>query len=362
MSDDAVLYGLFIRLRQQGMRLAVRDYLDGLRALRLGFGVSSRGNLQQLCTALWVRTDEDRRRLALMFAELETPTDEDVQRLIGAAPTGQSNRPTKNTGPHRQESFAQPSPQKGRSEESRSVTFDRPGGDGIALPRSNIRLDCPESFVLTPPAIVDSRSLVVAWRRMWIARRTGPRTELDIQATISTLTHRGGLVEPRLVAPRRNLASLTILIDASRSMAPWLDVIPHFETSLRQSRLAKSAIYYFDNVPSSQLFQTSRLTSPVPLQEVLFLHSGSPVLVFSDGGAARGRITRQRIIGTRDFIKNAKARLYPFAWINPVPRNRWPSTSFEQIGHLSGLSTFELTEEGLIQAVDVLRGKREVRR
>ena len=63
MSDTLppLLLGLFRELKAAGVPVGVRDYLDGLEALRLGFGQGSRAALRELAIALWGRSDEERR-------------------------------------------------------------------------------------------------------------------------------------------------------------------------------------------------------------------------------------------------------------------------------------------------------------
>jgi uncharacterized protein with von Willebrand factor type A (vWA) domain len=102
---------------------------------------------------------------------------------------------------------------------------------------------------MIPRTPVTLRALVIAWRRFRLAQRTGPRTELDIAATIAEKCRRGRLIEPALVAARRNQARLVLLVDASASMEPWRPLSRLLAESLDRSQLAHAALYFFDNVP-----------------------------------------------------------------------------------------------------------------
>ncbi len=75
MSDTLppLLLGLFRELKAHGVPVGVRDYLDGVEALRLGFGQDSRAALRDLAVALWGRSDEERRLISRWFDVLPAP-------------------------------------------------------------------------------------------------------------------------------------------------------------------------------------------------------------------------------------------------------------------------------------------------
>ena len=70
-----LLLGLFRELKANGVPVGVRDYLDGIEALRLGFGQDDRAALRDLAIALWSRSDEERRVINRWFDVLPAPDD-----------------------------------------------------------------------------------------------------------------------------------------------------------------------------------------------------------------------------------------------------------------------------------------------
>jgi uncharacterized protein with von Willebrand factor type A (vWA) domain len=146
-------------------------------------------------------------------------------------------------------------------------------------------------------------------------------------------------------------------MDVSPSMAPWRSLNRLLAESLREGRLGLAARYYFHNVPD-RLFETETLTRPVPLDTAFEQTGASTLLVISDAGAARGRRNRGRIAATKALLEKIAGRWQPVAWANPMPRPRWPGTSAERIARFPGLAMSEMTEDGLVQAIDVLRGQR----
>ncbi|MBL8423918.1 MAG: hypothetical protein JNK06_10540 [Candidatus Accumulibacter phosphatis] len=78
MSDTArlasLLLGIFRELLANGVPLGVRDYLDALRALQLGFGQDGRQALRDLVLALWSRSDAEHRLITRWFDLVPVPT------------------------------------------------------------------------------------------------------------------------------------------------------------------------------------------------------------------------------------------------------------------------------------------------
>jgi hypothetical protein len=353
MEPELPLEKLFLHLvNDRGFPLTVRDYQDALRALSLGYGGRDRQSLLRLLETLWVRTEEESRQLNLLFREIPVPTDEEIAAWMGGEPG-----PSRETGGDRDED-AGPKEKPGEETQVPQIQFSAPTQSGLGLPQARIEPSGREPFILHPRPPVSLRSLIVTWRRFRRASRSGPKVELDLAATVAEQSRRGYLAEPVLVPARRNLARLVVLVDASPSMAAWRSLHPALAESLREGRLGLAALYWFHNVPDEQLYQTETLTGPVPVKDLLERHAGSTLLIVSDAGAARGRRDRERIEGTRQFLDRVSGPWQPIAWVNPMPRRRWKGTSAERIARFPSLTMTELSEDGLVQAIDLLRGRR----
>lgn len=353
MEPELPLERLFLHLvNDRGFSLTVRDYQDALRALALGYGGGDRQSLLHLLETLWVRSDEESRQLNLLFREIPLPTDEEI-----AAWTGEEVQTVQEAEEDRRESGGE---EETPSEETQvpQIQFSAPTQAGLGLPQAQADPSGREPFILHPRPPVSLRSLIVTWRRFRRASRSGPKVELDLAATIAEQSRRGFLAQPILVAARRNLARLVVLVDASPSMTAWRPLNSALAESLRESRLGLAALYYFHNVPDERLYARETLTGPVPVEELLERHSGSTLLIVSDAGAARGRRDRERIETTRQFLDRVSGQWQPVAWVNPMPRRRWKGTSADRIARFPSLSMTELTEDGLAQAIDILRGQR----
>lgn len=355
MNRGAVLRGVFLALRQQGLPLGVRDYLDALRALRAGFGAGRREALRALCETLWVRTEEERRVVRFMFDEFPFPTTEEVRELgaPGLPPARSQADGADVARPQGHRAHETPD----HEAETLPVEFVREGLPGsIDIPRARTAVDAAEAFVLSDRPAIPVRNLTTAWRRFRQPLRTGPPVELDVDATIAAKCRRGLVAEAVLIPARRNQAKLTILIDVSDSMLPWSGVRSILTESLAQGQLGAAAVYHFANVPSDPLFKEEDLFGPTKLATALRANPGSCLLVVSDAGASRGRCIPARVQHTADFLRRVRQSWSPVAWLNPMPLRRWQGSSAEQIARLPLLSMHELSDDGVIEAVDALRG------
>jgi len=119
--------------------------------------------------------------------------------------------------------------------------------------------------------------------------------------------------------------------------------------------LEKTSLYYFHDCPENVLYKQPNLTEPSMLTEVVSEHSKySTILIVSDAGAARGHYDKRRIADTEAFLKILNAFTYLYAWINPLPPDKWIATTAEDIAHI--VPMFPLTREGLIDAFTILQG------
>jgi len=347
---------LYLRLVSAGMPISVRDYQDALVALRSGDGQHSREELRWLCETLWARTEQEAMLMARLFRDLPRPSSSHVERLTGAAGRQEPHR-----DPH-----GPASSQERRSEEAAetpadsesqtpAVEFGAPSETGIGLPRAHAPARFHETFILTPRPLLTLRALIIAWRRFRLSQRSGPKVELDVDSTVAEQCRRGTLVEPVFVPARRNQARIVVLVDGSPSMIVWRQTTKLLVESLSWSLFADAAAYYFDNVPEDVLFDGAALTRPVELKTVLERHPRSTLLIVSDSGAARGKRNHQRIRQVREFVDGTKDVWQRMVWLNPMRHGRWKGSTAESVASL--VPMFELSEDGLILAVDHLRGK-----
>lgn len=357
MSQEFLLEGLFLYLVRAGFQLSIRDYQDALTALRAGHGAGTRQDLLWLCQTLWARTNEEVRLLDLLFHRFPFPSPERVERMTTERKEGQAEEGLNDPAVTRAATVEGSSLQSQETGPPLGLEFAPPSQRGIPLTTAQAQPQPDEVFILTRRPIVSLRALIIVWRRFRAARREGPKVELDLEATIGEQSRQGILTEPVLIPARKNQAKLIALIDVSNSMLPWDDFQRTIVESLRASHLGQATVYYFHNAPTEVLYERETLTKPIAIEKALQEHQNSTLMIISDAGAARGFSRPDRIEESREFLTKVKHQWQPIVWMNPMPPQRWKHSSAEKIGRLAHHTMMQLNEEGLIRAIDVLRGK-----
>ena len=364
------LLGLFRALQRAGVGLGTRDYLDALRALQAGHGGTARADLARLAEALWARGPEETVLVRRWFADLPPLPAATRQALDGqdaatrALAAGDAATTASASAARRGRAgeiapdvvvAAAEAPVEGAR--TRIALGGAHAAGGLMLPHLIAEPVLGDDLLLEPQPLVPLRQLVVLWRRYRRATRArGPRTELDLDATVRQRCERGLIGAPVLRPRRRNAARLLVLADASPSMTPWLPFLHLMQQSLAYGRLGEGTLRWFGNVPRRQVHASARLNSPESRDDLLDRHSGASVLVVSDAGSARGLLNRRRWTQTQEFVATAAARCGCIVWMNPMPPARWTATTAALVAADPRVTMLPLDAAHLLRAVDLLRG------
>lgn len=364
------LHGMFLELLAHGVPLGVRDYLDGLAALQAGAGGQTTADLRQLAETLWTRHPAEAALVRRWFETLPptpAPWLAPLDALLGphpsqdagnAAPRGPDPGPLapQHEAPSAAAPSAPPTAGEAPTASARIAVGAASDADGLALPQVLAEPLLAEDYLMEAQPAVTLRQLAVLWRRWRAGQRSGPRTELDVAATIRQRCAQGALGAPVMRARRRNAARLLVLADASDSMAPWQPFLRTLEQSLALGRLGGWELRWFANVPRRQVHLAADLLQAQPRDEWLAQASGAALLVVSDAGAARGLLNRRRVQLTAEFVQAAAAHTRQLVWINPMPQHRWAGSTAAQVAADARVAMLPLSATDLLRAVDLLRG------
>jgi uncharacterized protein len=259
--------------------------------------------------------------------------------------------------------------------ESRSTVADRvlpqqvrepsrPMSGPVAAGFSPLPVQVPEvvdeldEFELRSVGPVSRRLMSYGWRSIRCLRADGPRTVVDVEATVREVARQGRYVGPVMRRRRVNHGRLVLLVDQQGSMVPFhrwsRDLV---ETAMADSRLAGVSAFYFYNVPQEFVYLDEHLTKPIELSQVLAgIDQETTVLLVSDGGAARGRRERMRIRETTRFVGKVRSRTGLVGWLNPMPMDRWERSAAEILAYLLPMGSMD--REGFGRVLDEVMGKR----
>ena len=377
------LWRLFSDLRRRKFPLGISDYDDLRTALRLGFGWSSQEELVELCCTLWAKSPRDAEIIRALFTQFEAP--EWQLAAPEAAPTSMSppsmppdTPPTPApTTPPTTPDVDQPSPAP--------VTVEKKSG---LPPISLADVQLPASHLTFVPRFpLTYREAAQAWRRVRTPARFGPRTEIDLDATLARASRTGVPAGPVLVPPRRNTSRLLLLIDSMGSMTPFRSFTREIAQAILSAGAAgRAGQFYFHDTPAEgsltlsgftldglyprldallteiaplatgYLYEDEELTRPRRIADVYeTCAAGANVVILSDGGAARHSYDFQRLLDTVASLKYLRAFSRRIVWLNPLPEAAWARTTAEQIAR--HVPMFPLDAESLGRAVAALKAE-----
>jgi uncharacterized protein with von Willebrand factor type A (vWA) domain len=207
---------------------------------------------------------------------------------------------------------------------------------------------------------VTHRQMKQGWRYLRQFSREGPPIELDMEATIQQVAQQGVLLNPVLVPRRTNRIELLLLIDGDGSMVPFHHLSQELaDTALRGGRFSRVRVYYFHNCPDEYLYRDRYHLEAESIDDCLsnLPKARTVCLIFSDAGAARGGFSSRRRRLTKFFLKELRQYVRYTTWLNPVPRDRWETTTAHDIAAL--VPMFEVNRQEFYKAIDVLRGRHQ---
>ena len=346
---DKLLFPLFDYLRINGVPLGVSEYLTAIRLLQEGF-ILDKDYLKRVCKLLWAKSLEDQELFDNGFLKYIQPQLEkeiNINQELGSSKKATNNEFT--------------APIESNKERKHSVNdldykLKEPTSPSHNI-KKNPSINRPNTvYQLTHYLHLDQREMASSWKQLRQLKAEGVPEDLDIEATIKEICQTGFFLKPILKARRRNQLKLLVLIDQKGSMSPFSIIVNTLINSLLSSgSLNKMYFYYFHDCPGDFLYKNPQLTIPILTKDILEDYAKeNSVLIISDAGAARNRYDKKRFETTETFLKNLSNFTYLYAWLNPLPSNRWKLTTAEDISCL--VHMFPLTREGLDDIANVLRG------
>ncbi|MBO3457634.1 SUMF1/EgtB/PvdO family nonheme iron enzyme [Aetokthonos hydrillicola Thurmond2011] len=336
------LLKLFYGLRQAGLPLRIEDYQLLCQAWDKGFKPENYRELRKLCQRLWVKSVAERQCFENYF-------DQCLQEWSSQGESEFSpDQPHRRTTQPEQTPQTQPTPQY----QPYTTTPDTPENLDIAQAvnqsQHTNKLIPPGKFTLNDEYFpVTRRQMEQGWRKLRQPIRQGSLTDLDIPATIKRISQEGFFLETVLLPNKVNQTKLLLLIDQSNSMIPFAPLSERLvETAIQQGRLGETKVYYFRNSFRDFLYLDPDLLEKKSLTEIIpHLHKNhTVVLIFSDGGAARGGLNLKRVELTEKFLTQIRPVVRQIAWLNPLPVNRWRGTTANWLAKLVSMYPFNLTE------------------
>jgi uncharacterized protein with von Willebrand factor type A (vWA) domain len=242
----------------------------------------------------------------------------------------------------------------------------RVGGKGGG--RSAIQVASERRFEnLRSDRVLDTRQIGAALRRLRKLARDGREEELDVEATIDQSAKNGGEIDLVFSPPRQNRIKLMLLMDVGGSMDPHTELTERlFSAAHAASHFKAFEHYFFHNCPYEKLYSDIARNKGPDTDAVLKKIDATWTLVFvGDAWMSPYELTHRggaiyyfhnNADTGLSWLKRLREKVPNSVWLNPEPRRIWNAESVRIIRTVFPM--FELTLDGLKDAVDMMRGTR----
>ncbi|HVU90272.1 MAG TPA: VWA domain-containing protein [Pirellulales bacterium] len=242
----------------------------------------------------------------------------------------------------------------------------RVGGEGGG--RSAVQVAGERRFRnLRSDRILDTRQIGIALRRLKRLNKDEGPEELQLDDTIDHSARNGGEIELVFGPPRRNRVKLLLLMDVGGSMDPYTHLCERlFSAAHAANHFKKFEHRFFHNCVYERVYTDIQIWKGEPTVDLLanLDHTWSVIFV-GDAWMAPSELTHLGGALSFDYrnsetglawLVRIRERVPNSVWLNPEPRERWNAATIRMIRRLYPM--YELTIDGLTEAVDVLRGVR----
>jgi uncharacterized protein with von Willebrand factor type A (vWA) domain len=209
-----------------------------------------------------------------------------------------------------------------------------------------------------------TRNIKMALRRLRKFARSGKDEELDIDTTIRSTAHNGGMLDIRMRPERKNTVKVLLFLDIGGSMDAHVKVCEELFSATR-TEFKHMESFYFHNFIYESVWKDNRrrMNERMSTMDILnkFPHDYKVVFV-GDATMAPYEITHAG--GSVEHWNEEPGAawltrfrtIYPkLAWINPTPQETWEySTSVGITRELVGGQMYPLTLRGLEDAMGFL--------
>ncbi len=215
--------------------------------------------------------------------------------------------------------------------------------------------------------VLDTRQMGTALRRLRRLLRDDRDPELDVEKTIDKSARDGGEIDLVFGPPRRNRLKLLLLMDVGGSMDPHTELCERlFSAAHASSHFKAFKHYFFHNCIYDRLYTDMNQLKGTPTGEVLKLIDASwTVILVGDAYmhpyelTQRGGIINHGVLNEETglgWLQRIRQRCPNSVWLNPEARRIWGASTIRTVRGVFPM--FELTLDGLTEAVDMLRGTR----
>jgi uncharacterized protein len=240
-----------------------------------------------------------------------------------------------------------------------------PGGQGQGKKKKAKKVwDQRQYKNLDDSVELGTRNIKLALRRLRKFARSGKDEELDMDGTIKSTAHNGGMLDIRMRPERKNTVKVLLFFDIGGSMDAHVKVCEELFSATR-TEFKHMESFYFHNFIYESVWKDNRrrMNERLPTWEILNKYAHDYKVVFvGDATMAPYEITHAG--GSVEHWNEEPGALWlqrfaeiydKLVWINPTPQETWEySTSVGMTRDLVNGQMFPLTIRGLEESMNYL--------
>ncbi len=209
-----------------------------------------------------------------------------------------------------------------------------------------------------------TRNIKMALRRLRKFARTGKEEELDMDDTIQSTAHNGGMLDIKMRPERKNTVKVLLFLDIGGSMDAHVKVCEELFSATR-TEFKHMRSFYFHNFIYESVWQDNRrrMAERLPTFEILNKYAQDYKIVFvGDATMAPYEITHAG--GSVEHWNEEPGAAWmerfteiydKLVWINPTPQETWEySSSVSMTQDLVNGNMYPLTIRGLEEGMNSL--------
>ena len=209
-----------------------------------------------------------------------------------------------------------------------------------------------------------TRNIKMALRRLRKFARTGREEELDMDNTIRSTAHNGGMLDIRMMPERKNTVKVLLMLDIGGSMDAHVKICEELFSATR-TEFKHMESFYFHNFIYESVWKDNRrrMNERIPTWEILNKYGHDYKVIFvGDATMAPYEITHAGGSVEHWNEEPGAAWITRFAgiydklvWINPTPQETWEySSSVAMTQDLVEGQMYPLTVRGLEEGMNFL--------
>lgn len=201
------------------------------------------------------------------------------------------------------------------------------------------------------------RNIKVALRRLRRFARQGAQEELDIDDTIRSTAHHGGMLDIKLVAERRNRVKVLLFFDVGGSMDPHVRICEELFSAAR-TEFKHLEYFYFHNFIYEGVWRDNnrRWSERHAVWDIIHKYGADYRVIFV-GDATMSPYEINAVGGSVEHFNEEPGAIWihrltqhfqKHIWLNPEPERVWGATqSIVQTRQLINNQMYPLTIRGL---------------